>query len=354
LRTSNSQGSLKRIIKRGPLANAKVTIETLPSIRAQRMAELGARCRQKQLQRFLESHRIEDAVLPNIGKGRKQLLRVYNIEDASDVEPSRINGIKGFGPTMQNTLLAWRASIEQWFRFDQNRGIDPEDLRQLEQELQQKRAESIRALMAGPQQLTRTLQQWDARALQCQTKLVDAAKRLAQAQVDVGALGYWHWRIEYLALLTLIAVFAPLIFWFWPRSLPAQSYILRRSGKGGPRMFYPDPLRTPGATNPDVSQANIGRTLCNAAWSTRNIRPLESYTGKLKLQQMRDWGLPDSPDDYEEDHLISLDLGGNPTDPRNLWPQPYKPKPGAREKDVVERYLHARVCSGKMTLTDAQ
>jgi DNA-binding helix-hairpin-helix protein with protein kinase domain len=99
LRTSNSQGSLKRIIKRGPLANAKVTIETLPSIRAQRMAELGARCRQKQLQRFLESHRIEDAVLPNIGKGRKQLLRVYNIEDASDVEPSRINGIKGFGPT---------------------------------------------------------------------------------------------------------------------------------------------------------------------------------------------------------------------------------------------------------------
>jgi hypothetical protein len=180
----------------------------------------------------------------------------------------------------------------------QNRGIDPEDLRQLEQELQQKRAESIRALMASPQQLTRTLQQWDARALQCQTKLVDAAKRLAQAQVDVGALGYWHWRIEYLALLTLIAVFAPLIFWFWPRSLPAQSYILRRSGKGGPRMFYPDPLRTPGATNPDVSQANIGRTLCNAAWSTRNIRPLESYTGKLKLQQMRDGGLPDSPDDY--------------------------------------------------------
>jgi DNA-binding helix-hairpin-helix protein with protein kinase domain len=87
LRTSNSQGSLKRIIKRGPLANAKVTIEKVPSMRAQRMAELGARCRQKQLQRFLESHRIEDAVLPNIGKGRKQLLRVYNIEGASDVEP---------------------------------------------------------------------------------------------------------------------------------------------------------------------------------------------------------------------------------------------------------------------------
>jgi DNA-binding helix-hairpin-helix protein with protein kinase domain len=65
---------------------------------------------------------------------------------------------------------SWRASIEQQFRFDPNEGIYPEDLRQAEQELQQKRAESIRTLMAGPQQLTRTLQQWDVRSLHCQTE----------------------------------------------------------------------------------------------------------------------------------------------------------------------------------------
>jgi DNA-binding helix-hairpin-helix protein with protein kinase domain len=334
------------------LVDAKSTIERLPSMRAQRMAELSAGCRKKQLLRFLESHRIEDAVLPNIGKGRKQLLRVYNIEDASDVEPSRIIGIKGFGPTMQETLLAWRASIEQQFRFDPNKGIYPEDLRQVEQELQQKRAESIRALMAGPQQLTRTLQQWDVRSLHCQTELADATKRLAQAQVDVSELGYWNWRMEYLMLPIFIVIFGA-VLWFWPRSLPAQSHILRPSGAGS-RRVYPDPARTPGATNPDISQANIGGTICNPAWSTRNIRPLGSFTRKLKLQQIREWGLPGSPADYEEDHLISLDLGGNPTDPHNLWPQPYKPKPGATEKDVVERYLHAQVCSGKMTLPDAQ
>jgi len=335
------------------LASAKLTFEQLPSMRAQRMAELIASGRQKQLQHFLESNRIEDAVLPNIGKGRKQLLRVYNIEDASDVEPSRISGIKGFGPTMQRTLLAWRASIEQQFHFDPNKGIAPEDLRQVQQELQQKRAESIRALMAGPQQLTLILQQWDAQASNYQTKLSDAAKRLAQAQVNMGALGYWHWRVEYLVLILVIPFFASLL-WFWPRSLPVQSNMQRHSEKAGPRRIYPDPLRTPGATNPAVSQANIGTTICNSAWSTRKIRPPESYTKKLKLQQMRDWSLLGSPVDYEEDHFISLDLGGNPTDPRNLWPQPYQPKPGAREKDLVERYLHARVCSGKMTLSDAQ
>lgn len=335
------------------LANAKLSIEKLPAMRTQRMAELSAGRRQKQLQRFLESHRIEDAVLPNIGKGRKQLLRVYNVEDASDVESSRISGIKGFGPTMQRTLLEWRTSVEQQFRFDPNEGIAPEDLRRVEQQLQQRKAESIRALMAGRHKLRQILQQWDARSLTCQTKLSDAEKRFAQAHVNASALGYWHWRVEYPVFLIFIAFLGSLL-WFWPRSLPIPSYMQPHSGKAGPRRANADPLRTPGATNPGVSQANIGRTICNPAWSTRNIRPFESYTSKLKLQQMRDWGLPGSPLDYEEDHFISLDLGGDPKDPRNLWPQPYKPKPGAREKDVVERYLHARVCSGKMTLADAQ
>jgi hypothetical protein len=55
----------------------------------------------------------------------------------------------------------------------------------------------------------------------------------------------------------------------------------------------------------------------------------------------------------EVDHLISLELGGS-NDILNLWPEPYLPQPGAREKDVAENYLHRQVCSGKMTLRDAQ
>lgn len=29
-------------------------------------------------------------------------------------------------------------------------------------------------------------------------------------------------------------------------------------------------------------------------------------------------------------------------------------KPGAKEKDIVENYLHRQVCSGAMTLAEAQ
>jgi hypothetical protein len=104
----------------------------------------------------------------------------------------------------------------------------------------------------------------------------------------------------------------------------------------------------------DVTQAKIGETISNPEWSTKSIRPPSSYTTRLKKEQMEQWALAGTTADYEEDHFISLDLGGNPTDPRNLWPEPYSPSPDARQKDTAENYLHKQVCTGAMTLQEAQ
>jgi len=30
------------------------------------------------------------------------------------------------------------------------------------------------------------------------------------------------------------------------------------------------------------------------------------------------------PSHYEEDHFISLEVGGHPKDPKNLWPEMYE------------------------------
>jgi hypothetical protein len=111
-----------------------------------------------------------------------------------------------------------------------------------------------------------------------------------------------------------------------------------------------DPVRTPGVLNPDVTQANIRSTICRHGW-TATIRPPTDYTNELKRKQMRAYGETGSLSDYQEDHLISLELGGNPTDPRNLWPEPY---PRAAEVDKIENELNAEVCSGQLTLAKAQ
>lgn len=108
---------------------------------------------------------------------------------------------------------------------------------------------------------------------------------------------------------------------------------------------------TPGATNPDVTQATIGTTICVSGW-TATVRPPTSYTNNLKAQQIRQYGFTNTTaTDYEEDHLIPLELGGAPRDSRNMWPEAY---PGAHDKDQAENSLRRQVCAGTITLAEAQ
>ena len=107
---------------------------------------------------------------------------------------------------------------------------------------------------------------------------------------------------------------------------------------------------TPGVLNEAVTQATIRSTICVRGW-TATVRPPTSYTSALKLRQMTAYGETGPPAAYQEDHLISLELGGDPTDPRNLWPEPY---PRASEVDSIENELNAQVCSGDRSLESAQ
>ena len=107
---------------------------------------------------------------------------------------------------------------------------------------------------------------------------------------------------------------------------------------------------TPGVLNPGVTQKTIESTICIAGW-TSTIRPPSSYTSALKIEQMQAYGFTGDPSDYQEDHLVSLGLGGHPTDPRNLWPEP---QPRASEVDRIEVDLHDQVCEGELTLAEAQ
>ena len=118
-----------------------------------------------------------------------------------------------------------------------------------------------------------------------------------------------------------------------------------------PGGVLPDAACTSGATNPAVTQATIGSTICRSGY-TATIRPPASYTDALKRQQIAAYGYTDtSPRSYEEDHLISLELGGASSDQRNLWPEP---GPSPNPKDKVENELHRRVCAGSMSLAEAQ
>ncbi|MDJ0386286.1 hypothetical protein [Streptomyces sp. G-G2] len=118
----------------------------------------------------------------------------------------------------------------------------------------------------------------------------------------------------------------------------------------------PDSSCQPGALNPNVTQANIHSTICVGGYSS-SIRPSTSYTNALKVKQIAEYGYTDtSTADYEEDHLIALSLGGNPTSPQNLWPEPRCQAGGstAGDKDTVEYKLYKAVCADTIQLAPAQ
>ncbi|MCX4091973.1 hypothetical protein [Nocardia sp. alder85J] len=135
----------------------------------------------------------------------------------------------------------------------------------------------------------------------------------------------------------------------------AGSCHVRTTADGQP---LPDPACTPGATNPAVTQANIGTTICHSGY-TASIRPPAGITDREKDANAKSYGYTGALHDAEYDHLISLELGGDPDDPRNLWVEPPSPghQPGGgpnNPKDAVENQLHELVCKNTVPLAEAQ
>jgi hypothetical protein len=108
----------------------------------------------------------------------------------------------------------------------------------------------------------------------------------------------------------------------------------------------PDSACTPGAIFPHATP----QVICVSGY-TRTVR---NVPFSEKDQAYTEYGIAHhSPGQYEVDHLVPLELGGS-NDITNLWPEAASPTPGFHEKDQLENYLHDQVCSGAMSLKDAQ
>ncbi len=119
----------------------------------------------------------------------------------------------------------------------------------------------------------------------------------------------------------------------------------------------PDPKLTPGSTDPEVSEANIKESICKVThftW-TEGHAPPASFLETIAKDEIKQYGYTDeNSKHYQMDHLIPLSLGGNPIDPKNIWPQVLLTKWSARRKDYLEEILHDKVCKGELSLKDAQ
>jgi hypothetical protein len=117
--------------------------------------------------------------------------------------------------------------------------------------------------------------------------------------------------------------------------------------------ILPDPNLTPGETNSDVTQDNIGDTICSKSFSTGSVRDTES-TPHQKASTYDTYHVPHPQNNTganqtcELDHLISLENGGG-DGLDNIWPEcgPANVSLNQRwfkKKDAVENYVHNGIC----------
>lgn len=128
-----------------------------------------------------------------------------------------------------------------------------------------------------------------------------------------------------------------------PFIAPPQTKNQQCVAQGG----LPDPACTPGAIF-----ANVTKEMTCVAGYTKTVR---SVSTSLKKKVYQEYGIAYPPPfgTYEADHFIPLTLGGS-NDIANLFPESAEPKPGFKEKDLVENYLHQKVCDGSISLSSAQ
>jgi hypothetical protein len=110
----------------------------------------------------------------------------------------------------------------------------------------------------------------------------------------------------------------------------------------------PDLHCTPGASNPRATQATLASTICKAGYTT-TIRPPTSITNPEKIANAKSYSYRATLTQAEYDHLLPLELGGDPNSAKNLWVEP--PSPGhttgqgvSNPKDGTEASLKALVC----------
>ncbi len=122
----------------------------------------------------------------------------------------------------------------------------------------------------------------------------------------------------------------------------AQTATYRHHGE----VLLPDPVATPG-----IIRTTSAQEICAKGFTTKKYR---HTTKAMKDQVYAAYGAKKKAGRCcEVDHLVPLELGAA-DDVRNLWPQPYEPRPGAHEKDWLENFLHRQVCAGKVDLPAAQ
>jgi hypothetical protein len=158
--------------------------QNLGAEEARELSNLQAKARDAQLRTFLQRFYIDQAKIEGVGNARKIVLRSYGIETAADIDQRRIQAIKGFGPSIAGSIVAWRMSLERRFVFNPNQPLNPADVSAVKAAVANKRIDLEKKLRIALSQLEKR----SSEILSLRNSLKSAAEQVwkakGQAELD--------------------------------------------------------------------------------------------------------------------------------------------------------------------------
>jgi hypothetical protein len=110
--------------------------------------------------RYLGTFRIEDARLSNLGPARCAVLRSWGIDTAADIDEVKIAIIPGFGKSLTDKLVIWRAMKEKAFIPITAAIIDPHDVQRIDRTLSARRIKLMKDLREKIAEVERRLEDY--------------------------------------------------------------------------------------------------------------------------------------------------------------------------------------------------
>lgn len=274
--------------KLAELKTRKTEYQNLATVLQQKLRQLEKEVYQRQMERFLDGYRIDKAQISGIGHARKITLRSYGLETAADITMNAVLTVPGFGPTYASKLLIWRSNIEKRFVFDPRRGVDPQDKRAVETDIQNRRAKLEQELRSGVTVLRQLSDHVHSTHNSLRKSADIAVKNLVQAEADVAA-GNGAFSLIPLAVVFIVAICAVVLL----RTKPA-SHPVRFTDVGAPSP--PRKTETAGALSPQQMATQAKSAYENGVALTKAKKFSEAEAAYVQATILR----PDFAEAYHE------------------------------------------------------
>ncbi|MGD0081472.1 MAG: hypothetical protein ABSB80_12595 [Methanoregula sp.] len=173
---------------RAKLQKLQVLRNTYASLEKQYTVARGSfqhTAKERQLAAYLGTCFIDSYNFLRIGANRKAVLRSFGIETAADINRGSLQRITEFGDIHRDELLSWRTQMEERFRFDPSKGLDPADRQNLIHRFQPKMRPVERELRLGIESLNQVRQKILQNRARYRPAVERSARELAQAAADL-------------------------------------------------------------------------------------------------------------------------------------------------------------------------